>query len=291
MPEGRQIQHHGEAIVLRTWPFHEADLLVSLFTREQGKVMGVARHAMKSRKRFGGALEPATQVRAHYTERPKQDLVRLDQFEILWSPLTAPIETLRLAGLQLVTEVLEEALPDLAADDNIFRLALTVLTAIQSGQLATGQLETEYQKSSGCPTSGFSDVGSQAAQPTSQSRDGWHPQIWLPVTYFCLWMNRLLGWMPELGHCAACGLDLRGEAVWWSPTADGVTCHDDRRPNSRALSAASVAESHRIARTPLAELAHEPWPATRAPDLRAFAIGTLERHLERRLRSATALLA
>jgi DNA repair protein RecO (recombination protein O) len=257
MPEGRQIPHHGEAIVLRTWPFHEADLLVSLFTRDQGKVKGVARHAMRSRRRFGGALEPATHVRAHYTERPKQELVRLDHFEVLWSPLSAPVDRLRLAALQLVTEVLEEAMPDLAPEDNIYRLALAVLTTI------------------GCPTSGFSDVG--------------HPQVYLPVTYFCLWMNRLMGWMPELGHCAACGLDLRGETVYWSPTADGVTCADDRRPGSRALTAASVAESHRIARTSLAELANEAWPATRCADLRAFAIGTLERHLERRLRSATGL--
>jgi len=252
MPEGRQIPHHGEAIVLRTWPFHEADLLVSLFTRDQGKVKGVARHAMKSRRRFGGALEPATQVRAHYTERPSQELVRLDQFEILWSPLSAPVDTLRLAGLQLVVEVLEEAMPDLAADDNIYRLAITALTSLNSGN------------------------------------------VYLPVTYFCLWMNRLMGWMPELGHCAACGLHLadpalRNQAVYWSPTADGVTCYDDRRPNSRALSAASITESHRIARTPLADLLTEDWPKSRSADLRAFAIGTLERHLERRLRSATAL--
>jgi DNA repair protein RecO (recombination protein O) len=270
MAEGRLIQHHGEAIVLRTWPFHEADLLVSLFTRDQGKVKGVARHAMKSRKRFGGALEPATQVRAHYTERPRQDLVRLDQFEILWSPLTAPIDYLRTAALQLVTEVLEEAIPDQAPEDNIYRLAVTALTSIQSG----------------CPRSGLSDLGSQDA---SQAQ-----QIYLPITYFCLWMNRLMGWMPELGHCAACGLhladpDLRNQTVYWSPTADGVTCHDDRRPHSRALSAASIAESHRIARTPLAELLTEPWPSTRSADLRTFAIATLERHLERRLRSATAL--
>jgi DNA repair protein RecO (recombination protein O) len=249
MPEGRQIQHHGEAIVLRTWPFHEADLLVSLFTRDQGKVKGVARHAMKSRKRFGGALEPATQVSARYTERPRQDLVRLDSFEILWSPLSAPIETLRLAALQLVTEVLEEAMPDQAPEDNIYRLAVTVLASIRA------------------------------------------ENVWLPTLYFCLWMNRLMGWMPELGHCTACGLDLRGQIVYWSPTADGVTCHDDRRPNSRALSAVSVAESHRIFRTPLADLLTEPWPPTRSADLRAFAIATLERHLERRLRSATALTA
>ena len=247
MPEGRQIQHHGEAIVLRTWPFHEADLLVSLFTRDQGKVKGVARHAMKSRKRFGGALEPATQVRAHYTERPRQDLVRLDQFEILWSPLSAPIDYLRTAALQLVTEVLEEAMPDQAPEDNIYRLAVTVLTSLRS------------------------------------------ESVWLPTLHFCLWMNRLMGWMPELGHCVACGLDLRGQTVYWSPTADGVTCLDDRRPNSRAVVTASVVESHRIARTSLADLLKEDWSAARAADLRAFAVGTLERHLERRLRSATAL--
>jgi DNA repair protein RecO (recombination protein O) len=91
--------------------------------------------------------------------------------------------------------------------------------------------------------------------------------------------------MPELGHCAACGLDLGGAAVYWSPTADGVTCFDDRRPGSRALSAGSVAESYRIARTGLAEMAVEDWPVERGADLRAFAVGTLERHLERRLRS------
>ena len=51
------IQRVGEAIVLRVWPFQEADLLVSLFTREQGRVKGVARHALRSRRRFGGALD------------------------------------------------------------------------------------------------------------------------------------------------------------------------------------------------------------------------------------------
>jgi DNA repair protein RecO (recombination protein O) len=247
MAEGRLIPHHGEAIVLRTWPFHEADLLISFFTRDQGKVKGVARHALKSRRRFGGALEPATHVRAHYTERPRQELVRLDNFEILWSPLTAPVDYLRTAGLQLVVEVLEEAMPDLAPEDNIFRLALATLTAMQADS------------------------------------------VWLPVTYFCLWMNRLMGWMPELGHCAVCGLDLRGQTVWWSPAGDGVTCHDDRRSGSRPLNAESVAESYRIARSSLPQLAEESWPEGRAKDLRAFAVGTLERHLERRLWSATAL--
>src|SRR5258707_15561489 len=98
------IQRVGEAIVLRVWPFHEADLLVSLFTREQGRVKGVARHAMRSRRRFGGALEPMTHVRASYAERPKQELVRLDSFEILSSPLAKPVDYARTAALQFVAE-------------------------------------------------------------------------------------------------------------------------------------------------------------------------------------------
>ena len=248
MADGKQIPHHGEAIVLRTWPFHEADLLVSLLTRDQGKVKGIARHALRSRKRFGGALEPATHVRAHYTERPRQDLVRLDSFEIVWSPLTISPDYLQLAGLQLVVEALEEVLPDLAADDNIFRLALATLHAMGSGA------------------------------------------VWLPITYFCMWMIRLMGWLPALGHCAACGLDLRAQTVWWSPAADGITCSEDRRSGSKALSASSIDLSHRIARVPIADLiAAEEWPRERAADLRSFAIGMIERHMDRRLRSAVVL--
>jgi DNA repair protein RecO (recombination protein O) len=241
------IQHVGEAIVLRTWPFEEADLLVSLFTREQGRVKGVARHAMRSRRRFGGALEPMTYVRASYAEKPKQELMRLDAFEILSSPLSNPVDYTRTAALQFVAEVIEEALPEQAPEDAVFRLALAVMDEMQVDR------------------------------------------VWMPVTYFALWMNRLMGWMPALGHCAVCGLDLRGGRVWYSPGADGVTCEDDRRAGSLVLSAESAEEARRMFQAPVAELAKEEWPRGRAADLRRFAVGLLERHLERRLRSAVAL--
>jgi DNA repair protein RecO (recombination protein O) len=258
--EGRQIPHHGEAIVLRTWPFHEADLLVSLLTREGGKVKGVARHAMRSRKRFGGALEPGTYVRAHYTERPRQELVRLDSFEVLWSPLAAPVDASRLAGMQLVVEVLEEAMPEGAADDNVFRLAMACLTAMQgTGKRGQG-------------------IG---------MRNG--TSVWAAVTYFCVWMSRLMGWWPEMGHCAACGLDLRGADVWWSPVADGVTCGDDRRPQSQMLRVSDVAEAQAMARMGLETLLGQDRDEVRGRELREFAVGLLERHLERRIRSAAFL--
>ena len=44
----------SEAIVLRTYPLRESDLLVTLFTRMEGKVKGVARAAMKSQTPLWG---------------------------------------------------------------------------------------------------------------------------------------------------------------------------------------------------------------------------------------------
>ena len=246
MAEGRVVLRTGEAIVLRTWPFHEADLLVSLFTREHGRVKGVARHAMRSRRRFGGALEPMTHVRATWAERPRQELVRLDGFEIVSSPMTANVDYGRVAAIELIAEVLDE-LPEGAVEDAVFRLALAVLDELRVGR------------------------------------------VWMPVTYFCLWMNRLMGWMPELGACVVCGRRLGGGVVWYSANADGVTCADDRRPGSLALSAEAVAEAQRMFRGTVGALAAEEWPKARATELRRFAIETLERHLERRLLSARAL--
>ena len=198
--EGRVIVRTGEAIVLRSWPFHEADLLVSLFTREHGRLKGVARHAMRSRRRFGGALEPMTHVRASWAERPKQELVRLDAFEIVSSPMTAGVDYARVAAIELIAEVLDE-LPEGAVEDAVFRLALAVLAELRVGR------------------------------------------VWMPVTYFCLWMNRLMGWMPELSHCLVCGREVRQSGCWYSETADGVTCSDDRRPGSVFLNAEGSAEA------------------------------------------------
>ena len=237
----------SEAIVLRTYPLHEADLLVTLFTRLEGKVKGVAKAAKKSRRRFAGALEPLTCVRGFWEDRERRELARIDSCEVLTSPLSSQVDYPRIVALGHVAEMLDEMLPEREANDAIYRLAISVLANLNSNA------------------------------------------IWMPVTYFALWMNRLMGWMPELGHCAVCGLDLHGATVWTSSTSNGVTCADDRVAGSEALSADSVMQAWRVFRGSVKELAEEEWPRERAADLRRFAIASLERHLEGRLMTALAL--
>ena len=238
----------SEAVVLRTWPLHEADLIVSFFTRDYGRIKGVAKAALKSRKRFGGALEPMTLARAWFAERPRQELVRLDQLEIVRSPLSTPVDHTRMAVLSFFAEVLDEALPEKDPQETVFRLLVSVLE-----------------------------------QTTRE-------QPWMPLTYFSLWMTRLMGLLPDIGHCMACGDALRrraGELQSVMPTAF-LRCAFEWISAS-ALSADSWQLAQRMLRSPASAFAAEPWPRKRGQDLRRFTQQILERHLERKLKSAEAL--
>lgn len=69
------------AIVLSTIDYGEADRLAVLFTQGRGKLTAFAAGARKSKRRFAGALEPATVVRAQMVER-RGSTVRMDGADI-----------------------------------------------------------------------------------------------------------------------------------------------------------------------------------------------------------------
>jgi DNA repair protein RecO (recombination protein O) len=237
----------SEAIVLRTYSLREADLLVTLFTRLEGKVHGVARSAKKSRRRFGGALEPLTYVRAFYDVRERQELARLDSCDVLESPLASEVSYPRALALGHIAELLDELLPDHEANDAIFRLTLSVLHAL------TG------------------------------------PEIWMPVTYFELWMTRLVGFLPELNECVVCGRNLNGSRAYFHALADGLMCADDKRLASSELSSESRVLAGQMFRAPVDALLGEPWPKAQGADLRRLAIQILQRHIEKKLVTASML--
>ncbi len=73
----------GPAFVLRTYPLAESDRIVVLYSRDEGKLRGVAPRAAASRRRFGGALSVLCEVEAVYHERDGRDLGRLEGCRLL----------------------------------------------------------------------------------------------------------------------------------------------------------------------------------------------------------------
>ena len=237
----------SEAIVLRTYPLREADLLVTLFTRSEGKVKGVARSAKRSKRRFGGALEPLTLVRVYYQDRSDQELVRLDWCDILESPLSGVLDYPRVVALEHVAEVIDELLPEREANDDIFRLAVSVLHQLRS------------------------------------------ESIWIPLTYFQLWLVRLVGFLPELSECVVCGQVLNGSRAYFHALADGLMCTRHKRLASSELAPESRRLAAQMFRTAVENFAIEPVIPGRYADLRRMLVQILERHIEKKLITASML--
>jgi DNA repair protein RecO (recombination protein O) len=234
----------SEAIVLRTYPLRESDLLVTLFTRLEGKVKGVARAAKKSKRRFGGALEPMTYVRAFYDDREGQELARLDSCEVIESPMSGEVTYARATALAHVAELLDQLMPDREASDAVFRLSLAVIAELRGSAL------------------------------------------WMPITYFELWMTRLMGFLPEFSECAVCGRALDGTRAYWHALADGLVCGDDKRIASSEMSTESRKIAAQMLRSRTSEFAGIDWPKALCADLRKFLIQILERHIEKKLVTA-----
>jgi len=266
----------SEAVVLRTWPVHEADLIVSFFTRDYGRVKGIAKSALKSRKRFGGALEPMTVARAWFAEKPRQELVRLDQLEIIRSPLSVPIDHARIAVLSFYAEVLDEILPEHDPQETVFRLLLAVLEHTTAAPDPSPETPDPRPQTPGPSPSSL-------VPPPSPSGP------WMALTYFQLWMTRLMGLLPDIAHCTACGEALQPAEIWFHASTDGLYCDLHRSGSSTALSADSWQLAQRMLRAPASAFAVEPWARRRAQDLRRFTLQSLERHIERRLRTAEVL--
>ena len=120
-----------EAIVLRTYRLGEADKIVSLFTRQMGRIRAVASGAQRTKSRYGGALESMSYVRLWVFERENRDLGRLNAVEILESFFDMQKDYATHIAAQFVVEVAEQLLPEREVNERAFRLLLVVLRALK----------------------------------------------------------------------------------------------------------------------------------------------------------------
>ncbi len=68
-----------EAVVLRRIPFRETSQIVTLFTREMGKITVLAKGSRKPKSQFGGTLQPMAHIQAIFYYKPTRDLQTLSE--------------------------------------------------------------------------------------------------------------------------------------------------------------------------------------------------------------------
>jgi DNA repair protein RecO (recombination protein O) len=149
----------SESFILRTYPFREADLIVSFFTRDQGKLRGIARRARKPKNTFGSGLERLSLVNLSYSQKETRELVNLNGCDLLQSQFDLVTDFDASIALDYIAEVSDHMLPPNEPNERFFRLLATVLDYMHS-------------KAAGA--------------------------MWAAISYFTLWATRLSGFLPDL---------------------------------------------------------------------------------------------
>lgn len=232
--------------MLRTRPYGESDKIVTLLTREIGKISGIAKGAAKSKRRFAGALEPATEIRLTYRARSQSDLHFLESAEVLAAPRRLTRDLDRYAFSTYVIEVLDCMIEGREAEGAVYDLARDVF----------GAIDTAEGRAPG-------------------------PEL---LRWFELHLLTLCGFEPRLGTCRRCGRETRpaDEALRFDPIAGAVVCRACQNGAGIPITAGGVEaiRTLRDAGLPIAPLA-----TSVTGEVRVLLQTFLQHHLRRPLKS------
>src|SRR5665213_3944076 len=156
----------SESFVLRTYPYREADLVVSFFSRDLGKLRGIARRARRPKSAFGSGLERLSRVHMAYFQKETAELVSLSGCELVESQFGLQSDYAVSMALDYFTEVTEQMLPPHEPNERFFRLLAAVLADVR-------------------------EAHGEAVVVERASR------MWTAVLYISLWAVRLSGIWPD----------------------------------------------------------------------------------------------
>ena len=125
--------YKDEAVVLRTMRLGEADRIVTFVGRGQGRIRAVAKGVRKTKSRFGGRLEPFTQV-SLVMWRGRSDLDIVTQVEAVQPNRSIREDLDRFAQGAVMLEAVDRVVQDREPSVRIFNLLVDGLSALGSGR-------------------------------------------------------------------------------------------------------------------------------------------------------------
>jgi DNA repair protein RecO (recombination protein O) len=181
------VAQQTEALVLRSLPFGESDLILHLLLPGSGRLTAIAKGARRSVKRFSGTLDLFQHLRVTVDQRRRHAMARLDQATLLRNFDALRVDPARFALGCFLLELLDRLAPEGAGRADARRLFDFALAAL----------------------------GTIAERPVD------------PVLRVLLQLRALeaLGLRPELGRCVRCGSEqLGGPAVHFHVGDGGAVC-------------------------------------------------------------------
>jgi len=130
--------YRAEAIVLRTHKLGEADRIITLLTRERGKVRAVAKGVRRTKSKFGARLEPFSRVDLLVFEGKNLDIITQAESLNTYGQELALDYSLWTAG-QTMLETADRLTPeDSISTESQYLLLVGALRTLVAGEHAAG---------------------------------------------------------------------------------------------------------------------------------------------------------
>ncbi|BCB96713.1 DNA repair protein RecO [Dissulfurispira thermophila] len=121
-----------EGIVLKSFPFGEADLIVTYLTRDYGLLSVFAKSPRKIKSRFGSSLEPLTYSKISFLGKEDANLPRLTQSDIIKAFHVLRDELKCFLSISEMLEMSIRFLPEKEPNFKAFKLLLNTLMRLES---------------------------------------------------------------------------------------------------------------------------------------------------------------
>ncbi|MHB8509415.1 MAG: DNA repair protein RecO [Candidatus Dormibacteria bacterium] len=115
----------AEAVILRKVDYGEADRILTLFTRERGKVPAIAKAVRKPKSRMSGQLDVFAHGQMQLAEGRNMDVIT--QFQRIGDPRPLAQELVRSAAAAVVAEVADKVLEERHPQPDLFTIVVQAL--------------------------------------------------------------------------------------------------------------------------------------------------------------------
>ena len=211
--------YRDDGVVLRTQKLGEADRIITLLTRQNGRVRAVAKGVRRTKSRFGARLEPFTHV--DLMIHPGRSLDVITQAEVIraYGPPLAADYPKYTAGTAML-ETAERLTP------------VEKEPAIRQFLLLVGGLRALGETGLGETPLGETAAGETAERDAGADADTGRPPRLVLDAYF-LRSLAVAGYAPALEECARCGTSASATRLTaFAVAAGGMVCESCRPPGA-----------------------------------------------------------
>lgn len=124
----------AEGIILRRIKYSETSLIVTLYTREYGKISLIAKGARNPKSKFVGSLEPATYVSLIYYHKEGRDLQMLSEVDSVRSNSSIISSIRKVAVAFAIVNLIDSVVSESESNEAVFDLLNNSLLALKNSE-------------------------------------------------------------------------------------------------------------------------------------------------------------